>query len=73
MGLVSGITRRGAVWRRRHGRVVLWGGRRYDIQVGSERDLRRTQLLDAFRYRYRTIFTKGALEALTQSHGGWTR
>ena len=52
------------------GRVVLWGARRYDIQVGSERDIRRTALLDAFRYRYRKAFGNGALERLTTPR--WT-
>lgn len=33
MGLIDKARRR-----RYRGRLVLWGGRRYDVQVGSERD-----------------------------------
>ena len=34
MGRLTNSFRR----RRYRGRLVLWGGRRYDVQVGSERD-----------------------------------
>ena len=50
MGRLSGLTRRGATWRRRHARLVLWGGRRYDVQVGSERDRATVRIRAMFRY-----------------------
>lgn len=48
----------------RRGRLVLWGGRRYDFQLGSQRDLRRCETLRRFHYRYTRIFTPLALTAL---------
>lgn len=48
MGRLSDRIRR----RRFRGKVVLWGGRRYDIQVGSQRDLRRCETFRLFGARY---------------------
>lgn len=56
------LTNRARRFRYGRARVVLWGGRRYDIQVGSERDLRRCAMLNAFRYRLYFAFRNPILE-----------
>ena len=60
MGRLSDSFRR----RRYRGRLVLWGGRRYDVQVGSERDRATVRIRPIFQYP--RIFTReclGTMEA----------
>ena len=47
MGRLTNTFRR----RRYRGRLVLWGGRRYDVQVGSERDRATVRIRAFFRGR----------------------
>mgnify|MGYP006375105231 CR=1 FL=1 len=53
MGLIDKARRR-----RYRGRLVLWGGRRYDVQVGSERDRAAV--------RIRAFFTRERVGALAR-------
>ena len=47
MGLIDKARRR-----RYRARLVLWGGRRYDFQLGSRRDVIRCETFQQFAERY---------------------
>jgi hypothetical protein len=69
-GMLAGASvRRG--WRRRRTRLVAWGGRRRDVQVGSFEDMTRLceQLIASANLKLLGIVS--GLPVLEVAHGGW--